>query len=479
MKKQLLHWAYLLVAGLALGACGGDDAEDTPTPPTPSTPTGKWSVTVRAGIDETRGLSLDGTTLSVNWSTSETVYAYYGGQKVGELHPTANSNNANVTLKGELESANYEVGQSLTLKFPRETNEYTGQAGTIEDIAAKYDYLEATVSISTIDATSHTMTVNEAANFTSKQAIARLKFDRDLASGDVITITNATNTADPVTLATVTLASDVLAAADGYVYVALPLTDTGTSYNLKFTVARSEKDAYEGTLANKTLQNNKYYGASVKLYASTLAYATLADIGRVIGADGKLYDNATSATNASTQAVAVIAYVGAAGSAETDTDYRGLAIAMQDCGSSISWCSQHSNKCKPTDHSANDATSANAYKDGISITNTLADDTEHNHYAAKAARGYNVARPTGCSGWFLPSIGQWQLMNPSTINTILNTAGANQLVLWYSTDQNYYWSSTQSSDVKLAWRIRFNDGNTYTGDKMNTTKHHVRAVFAF
>ena len=475
MKKQLLHWAYLLVAGLALGACGGDDAEDTPTPPTPSTPstpTGKWSVTIKAGVDETRGLSLSGTTLSVNWSTNETVYAYYGGQKVGELHPTGDSAGSDVMLQGNLNAANYVVGQSLTLKFPREAKDYTGQAGTIADIAAKYDYLEATTNITLVDASNHTLTVNSA-SFTSQQAIARLTFNADLAANDVITITGAAGDA----AVSVTLASAVTAGDP--VYVALPLTGSGTPYTLGFTVARSSNTAYTGSLADKTLQNNKYYGASVKLSASKFQYATLADIGRVIGADGKLYDNATSATNASTQAVAVIAYVGAAGSAETGTNYRGLAIAMQDCGSSISWCSQHSNKCKPTDHSANNATSANAYKDGISITNTLADATEHNHYAAKAARDYNVARPTGCSGWFLPSIGQWQLMNPSTINTILNTAGANQLVLWYNNDQNYYWSSTQSSNVDLAWRIRFNDGGTNTGDKMNTTKHHVRAVFAF
>ena len=512
MKKQLLHWAYLLVAGLALGACGGDDAEDTPTPPTPSTPTGKWSVTIKAGVDETRGLSLSGTTLSVNWSTSETVYAYYGGQKVGELHPTANSNTASVTLQGELESANYSTGQSLTLKFPRETNEYTGQAGTIEDIAAKYDYLEATVSISTIDATSHTMTVNEAANFTSKQAIARLKFDRDLASGDVITITNATNTADPVTLATVTLASDVLAAADGYVYVALPLTDTGTSYNLKFTVARSEKDAYEGTLANKTLQNNKFYGASVKLYASTLEYATLADIGRVIGADGKLYDNATSATDASTQAVAVIAYVGAAGSADaSSTTYRGLAIAMEYCnkdntgtgnwngtGSTNPWCNK-TVQCNTEQNT--DISIVRNWKDGISKTTSLVENTDHNHWAAKAAKNYNVSVPsTGTSGWFLPSIGQWQLiikglvtkqdnlsalydeplnyypnsdnkMKSGYFNSILTAAGAALL------QTSGHWSCSEYNNSS-AWRVMFQSGYANQVEK-NNNNNYVRAVLAF
>ena len=263
MKKELLHWAFLLVAGFALTACGGDDAEDTLTPSTPSTPSspaGKWSVTVKAGVDETRGLSLSGSTLSVNWSTSETVYAYYNNVKVGELHPTANSNNADVTLQGDLNTADYVANQSLTLKFPRETKDFTGQAGTLEDIAAKYDYLEATATISSVDAATRSMTIANT-TFRVQQAIARLTFTQDLQSGDVITITGAANN----TAVSVTLASAV--AAGSPVFVALPLAASGATYTLNFTVTRSNSTVYEGSLSNKTLQNNKYYAATVTLGA--------------------------------------------------------------------------------------------------------------------------------------------------------------------------------------------------------------------
>lgn len=259
MKKELLHWAFLLVAVFALGACGGDDAEDTPTPSTPSTPsspTGKWSVTVKASVDETRGLSLSGNTLKVNWSTSETVYAYYNNVKVGELHPTANSNNGNVTLMGDLDTQNYTNGTNLTLKFPRETKDYTGQAGTIEDIATKFDFLEATATISDVNTSACTMIVGSA-SFVSQQAIVRLTFNQTLQSGDVITIAGAANN----TAVSVTLAS---APADGHVYVALPLTSTPTTYSLGVSVRRGN-GFYDGTLANKILQNNKYYAASVTL----------------------------------------------------------------------------------------------------------------------------------------------------------------------------------------------------------------------
>ena len=261
MKKEFLHWAFLLVAGFALGACGGDDAADSLTPSTPSTPsspTGKWSVTIKAGVDETRGLSLDGSTLKVNWSTSETVYAYYNNVKVGELHPTAASSNADVTLQGDLNTADYEAGQSLTLKFPRETKDFTGQAGTLVDIAAKYDYLEATATISAVDAATRSLTIANT-TFSVQQAIARLTFSEDLAANDVITITGAANN----TAVSVTLASAVT--ASNPVFVALPLATSSASYTLGFTVARSGNTVYEGSLSNKTLQNNKYYAATVTL----------------------------------------------------------------------------------------------------------------------------------------------------------------------------------------------------------------------
>lgn len=263
MKKEFLHWAFLLVAGFALTACGGDDAEDTLTPSTPSTPsspTGKWSVTIKAGVDETRGLSLSGSTLSVNWSTSETVYAYYNNVKVGELHPTAASDNANVTLQGDLNTADYAANQSLTLKFPRETKDFTGQAGTLEDIAAKYDYLEASATILAVDAATRSMTIANT-TFRVQQAIARLTFTENLAANDVINITGAANDTE----VSVTLASAV--AAGSPVFVALPLAASSATYSLGFSVARSGSTVYEGSLSNKTLQNNKYYAATVTLGA--------------------------------------------------------------------------------------------------------------------------------------------------------------------------------------------------------------------
>ena len=62
------------------------------------------------------------------------------------------------------------------------------------------------------------------------------------------------------------------------------------------------------TSSSKTLEAGKIYNVSWS--ASPLAYATAEDIGKVIGADGKIYANAAAAIAAGTTAVAMIAYVG-------------------------------------------------------------------------------------------------------------------------------------------------------------------------
>ena len=523
MKDQLLHWAFLLVAGLALVSCGGDDAgDDTPTPPTPPTPPSpsqKWSVTVNAGIETTRGLSLDGSTLSVSWQTSETVYAYYEGSLVGVLHPSANSDNGSVTLTGDFDTAGYTVGGSFTLKFPRQTTDYTGQAGTIEDIAEKYDYLEATPSITAINADTRTLTVSTA-SFSSQQAIVKLTFDQALQSGDVITVTGVPDDA----AVTITPGSNI--AAGSPVYVALPLSSGGSFYTFGFVVTRSGVDVMDGVLANKPLQNNRYYGATVPLSdVVNISSATFSHIGKVIGANGKIYCTVANA-GVNSSAVALIAYVGTAGDVETSTSvdanastYKGLALALTDCsrsntgsgnwtgtGATQPWCDQdHSDEgamVTCTTQQTTDIATARGWKNGIGLTSELRSHASHNHWVAKAAAGYSVSRPGNTSVWFLPSIGQWQLMlqgliakidnlsepysgtiprysgegsgDPKMLSTYFNpvftNAGATGL------RSSNYWSCSEYSS-RYTWRVYFDYGRANYSGKWNN--YYVRSAFAF
>ena len=69
--------------------------------------------------------------------------------------------------------------------------------------------------------------------------------------------------------------------------------------------------------------------------------------------------------------------------------------------------------------------------DGIANTNTLVSDG-HTHAAASAARNYSVPLPAaGTSGWFLPSIGQWNLIvGAERINAVKPTPSSTMSALF-------------------------------------------------
>ena len=153
------YFGVLLTAGLALTACSSDDSNTEQVRTT-------YTMTIDAtkGANEaasratTRALSLDGNTLNTLWATTERVYVQ--GKKLsdnsyfwfeGSLQPQ--SAGATTQLNGVISlptgfsiSIDEAIGtpHKLTLQFPRPyVLDYTGQIGTLADIAAKYDYAKA------------------------------------------------------------------------------------------------------------------------------------------------------------------------------------------------------------------------------------------------------------------------------------------------------------------------------------------------
>ena len=222
-------------------------------------------------------------------------------------------------------------------------------------------------------------------------------------------------------------------------------------------------------------------------------------VGSVITSDGNVYKKVSDATAANKTAVAVIAYVGTAGSVDASSDtYKGLAIAMSNAVASSAKWSTESNKYKCLSNQAADITAALGDMNGISNTSTLiaAGHSSHGHAAATAAASNNdTAAPTGTSGWFLPSLGQWNLIvqglaskkagapvtvdltesenntyKAANLNSVITAAGGNEL------NSDSQWSSTEKDDGN-AWRIRFNNGNAEAYKKDGNIR--VRSVFAF
>lgn len=204
----------------------------------------------------------------------------------------------------------------------------------------------------------------------------------------------------------------------------------------------------------------------VYLKPSPFDNLTAQDVGRVIGADGKIYDNATAASTASTTAVAIIAYVG--NDAETNTTYNhGLALALADAngGNKAAWSSVAANCLGKQYGSWDDPT---VDMSGIANTDILVSDG-HDHDAASAARNYNGGTlPAGTSEWFLPSAGQWQKMITAAGSYANLVSNAN-----LKSENDPYWSSTEKGNGS-AWTYAYGKWDYYGG-----TSFYVRACLAF
>lgn len=264
MKKHFLNIAILLLALCALCACSSsDDVTETP-------PAKKDSWTLVIANQTTRGLELSDNTnkLTPTWDATDEIHVYYNNVEVGVLNPESNGS-GEVQFAGDLDGASYTVGQTLEMYYRRDkTNEptFTGQKGTIANIAANFDFAHATPTITAVDNVNKVITV-ETADFDSEEAIIRFYFDKDLAAGDVLTVSAldldpAEGTAGLVKeTATVTLESAV--AASNPVYVAIPVDGVSSYYEV--IVTRSGQDILTGGKANKTLYNGKYYSVTIAL----------------------------------------------------------------------------------------------------------------------------------------------------------------------------------------------------------------------
>ena len=168
-----------------------------------------------------------------------------------------------------------------------------------------------------------------------------------------------------------------------------------------------------------------------------LAEAVAADLGKIAGADGNIYDTKAAAETAGTTAVAMIAYVGS--STEHATYTHGLAIALANEAGTMNWLT-----AKSTCEGKSAATNA---------------------------------------AWLLPSQNQWKAMfkafgnNDASyggLNTAITNAGGTALQ-----EDCFYWSSTLDSDSDYPFRVWLNGGDAawLVGDAADV--YLVRACLAF
>ena len=272
--KLMSAWPVLLAAGAVLTACSSDN--DTPEP----VKTFYMSVDAVKHANEakaraTRALSIDGSTLNAAWTTTEHVYVqgtlvsnsdkfWFKGSIQPQSAGTTTRLNGTVTLPdGWSGSIDDIIGtpHTLTLQFPRSgTPDYTGQKGTLSDIAEKYDYAIATdVRFDIKD--DHIEGVIPAV-FINQQAIVRFNLidktdGTTMLSPTALTISYDTENITLTDIPAATYATN----GDGVLFVAIP----GLSNKDMTLTASVGSDTYTFTKRNVTFENGQYYEITVKM----------------------------------------------------------------------------------------------------------------------------------------------------------------------------------------------------------------------
>ncbi len=274
------YFGVLLTVGLALTACSSDDSNTEQVRTT-------YTMTIDAtkGANEatsrafTRALSLDGNTLNATWATTEHVYVQ--GKKVsdglyflfdGSLQPqsagTTTQLNGVISLPESFKiSIDEAIGtpHTLNLQFPRPyVLDYTGQIGTLADIAAKYDYAKAEEV--GVDIKADKVVGVAPVTFVNQQAIVKFTL-LDKADGTtLLSPTNLTIEYGDENLSLTSIPSTTYETnGAGVLFVAIP----GFSGQTVTLTATGDGGTYTFTKSGITFENGKYYEISVKMKEKT------------------------------------------------------------------------------------------------------------------------------------------------------------------------------------------------------------------
>ena len=172
-RNTYIAAALCLLAG-GLAGCSDKDDEQ------PANNT--WTLNVMATKSDapaTRALSYidDGSTkkLTATWAIGETVdvRTEFHTDSRGTLTAQDNATKANLT--GTINGTHFSTENTLSLWFPvypGDAISYLRQRGTLADIAARFDYAHASVSVNSVDASNQVLTTTDA-TFVNVQAIVK------------------------------------------------------------------------------------------------------------------------------------------------------------------------------------------------------------------------------------------------------------------------------------------------------------------
>ncbi len=528
MKKinvSIKMLAALLMAGAAMTACSNDDTIAEKQQPNNEVKTYNVVINASKGGDDTatRALAVDGTQIKATWTVGDEVIVRNNGEStnIGTLTVQSTSNGGtDAVLKGTI-TGSFTNGESkLDLHYCLVDNGLNSQNGTLTGTANSIDkvadYAKATVTVTDASTTNITTTN---ANFVNQRAILKLTITDEDAPLRKMNFSSFRAVMSSYSWGEMTSipASTYTTNGDGVLYMAIAPFTSGNLY-LSGNVNGA---GFYYNKENVTIEAGKIYNINMKMHGDTsypieLSAVTSTHVGYRLCNDGKVYTPTCNLPSGVTP-VAIIAYVGAAGSVETgNSTYRGLAIALNDCQvSSEKIYSTPAYKfasavieeaCVGYVNNLSDALNT---KNGIAATNKLTTVCSgHTHPAAAAAKSNDgTAAPSGTSGWFLPSVGQWLLiaqgLSGSNQSFIVYPSGGPSgdkvtgiaadrinpklidfgqgLPELYGNQNTHYWTSTEyayNESKHIVWN--YHPGVGWVNHNYNSIGlSRVRAVLAF
>ena len=272
--KNIKTLAALLIAGAAFTACSTSSDDITTEQPQNSTEPKVYTMVIKAskgGDAKTRALSLDGKTLNVYWSGSETIEVYQNDVKIGDATAAASAN-GNTTITAELTSAP-DPEKDLNFYLGGRTPDYTGQVGLLtgtNSISEKYDYaMDCLAAYSyTVDNINKKVTPKEYTDplefIAAQQAIIKFTLLDSggsplISNPSALTITDGTSTVELTSIPGETYDTN----GEGVLFVAFPAAGSEKIISMKAYVG-SFTYIYETTSA-KTFTNGQYYAITVRM----------------------------------------------------------------------------------------------------------------------------------------------------------------------------------------------------------------------
>lgn len=427
MKRMLYIMVSVLAwAGLVLTGCTNID------PDVAEIEKGKqYTLCIKAkkGKPETKTLTFVNGELRSYWAKGDVLKVYDAttGEHIVDLESQAEGKETEfkVTLT---EAQAGQLTAATQLKLEYKGPGYDAQDGTLESLSDNCDYSVAYVSVNGVDNNEYTITTDKA-DFTSQQAIVQFKVEDENAN--IVSISKL-EVDYGFGQFTVNVASSILNSNDEKDYryfVAIPeseyvkLTATGTDGRV-YTYEKGDNIYVKAV--DYVLQNGYYYPIAVRMHGQPM-------LGDPYYSDGTWATCNKHADGA--KAVGIVVYLGSGAIVENYP--HGLVMALKDATTSeVNWATEAIELFKDEWVTLTEHSLANC--GGLAKTAALCTEDRIAKYPAAAA-AYKYAAPVNkekCSGWFLPSSGQW-------LSVVYGICGAEYPVkadnTWWKNGLDYLW----------------------------------------